>query len=266
MLQDLAAALSGSRFGPAKVTAVQHLSPHMIRITLQGELIEDFPGDCAGGHFKLIVPARDQSPHEYRAFIARGDFKAHMRTYTVRQARPQRGEIDVDVVTHGDLGRVGPWARRARPEDLIVISRCGEPKLVTAGAKRILAAADLTGFPALAAGLETLAEGVQVDAFVEIPSADDRQPLRLPAAGRVRWIVKADPHEPGAELIEAVRAAPAPDAKTSVFVAGEFTTVADLRGYFRKEIGVDKSWLYVSSYWKAGLNEPEHKLVKAAAG
>ena len=265
MLARLEQYLSGSRFGPAEIRAVDPITPHMIRVTLVSDLIKGFAADCAGGHLKLVVPMREQSPDAFEELIESGDFKSAMRTYTIRHARPEIGEIDVDIAVHGEHGRVGPWARRTRAGDIIVISNCGAPKLITDGATRILAAADMTGFPALAAGLETLEAGVRIDATVEIPSLEDRQPVHLPDGASIRWIVKADPHAPATELIAAMRSAPVPDPDTSVFVAGEFTMAADLRAYFQKELQVDKTRLYISSYWKAGLDELAHKRVKAAA-
>ncbi|MEM1151746.1 MAG: siderophore-interacting protein, partial [Pseudomonadota bacterium] len=161
--------------------------------------------------------------------------------------------------------RVGPWAQRTQPGDTIVISQCGSPKLITNGISRVLAGADLTSFPALAAGLETLPEKVQVEAFVEIPGPEDEQPADLPAGISINWIIKPDPHAPSDDLISALRNAPAPDEETSVFVAGEFSTVADLRQHFRRDLGVDKHRLYISSYWKAGLEEPDHAAAKAVS-
>ncbi|MEM9495391.1 MAG: siderophore-interacting protein [Pseudomonadota bacterium] len=265
MFARLRQLLMGGRFGPAEVRSVANVTPHMVRVTLASDLIKDFAPDCAGGHLKLVVPARDEASSDFEAMIEAGDFKSIMRTYTIRHARPEQGEIDVDIVTHGDLGRVGPWAQATAAGDAIVISRCGSPKLITENVTRVLAGADMTGFPALAAGLETLPDGVQVDAFVEILSDDDRQPVRLPAGASINWIVKPDPDAPGTELIEAMRSAAKPDERTSVFVAGEFTSVADLRAYFQKELKVDKARRYISSYWKAGLDEPAHKVEKAAA-
>lgn len=265
MLARLRQVLSGGRFGPAEVTDVKQLTPHMIRVTLMSELIGAFSPDAAGGHFKLVVPDQHESEAAFETLISGGNFKSEMRTYTIRHVRPYLNEIDVDIVTHGDLGRVGPWAQRTQPGDGIIISRCGSPKLITEGMTRILAAADMTGFPALAAGLETLGPGVQVEAFVEILSEADRQPVQLANGIDINWIVKSDPYAPSSDLIHAMRSAAPPDDKTSVFIAAEFTTAGDLRPYFRNDIGVPKDRLYVSSYWKAGLDEPAHKVAKAAA-
>lgn len=265
MFARLRQILSGGRFGPAKVTNVQNLTPHMIRVTLKSDLIKDFSPEVAGAHFKLIVPGKGETHDDFERMIEAGDFKSTMRTYTIRYVCPHVSEVDVDIVTHGDLGRVGPWAQTTEIGDDLVISQCGAPKLITEGMTRVLAAADMTGFPALAAGLETLNENVDIDVFVEILSDDDRQPVELPKGASINWIVKPDPYAPSTGLIEAARSAQAPDEKTSVFVAGEFTMVADLRGYFKREIRVPRQRLYLSSYWKAGLDEPAHIVAKAAA-
>ncbi|MEM1104762.1 MAG: siderophore-interacting protein [Pseudomonadota bacterium] len=241
------------------------LCEHMVRVTLSSDLIADFPSDCAGAHLKLVVPGKGESDGAFEAFVSKANFKTEMRTYTIRHIRRDVSEIDVDIVAHGDLGRVGPWSRRTRPGDVIVISRCGSPKLITRGINRVLAAADLAGFPALAAGLETLSADVVVDAFVEIPTVEDRPPVELAGGARLNWIVNPHSNEPSADLIAAIKAAPPPDANTSVFVAAEFATVATLRADFRGEHGVNRDRLYASSYWKAGADEPTHKIAKAAA-
>ncbi|MEM1151991.1 MAG: siderophore-interacting protein, partial [Pseudomonadota bacterium] len=205
MLKRLISTLIGTRFGTAEVRAVNHITPHMIRVTLKSDIIANFSEDCAGAHLKLVVPDKDQSDDHFADMIEEGAFKREMRTYTIRHARPSEQEIDVDIAVHGDLGRVGPWAQRTQPGDTIVISQCGSPKLITNGISRVLAGADLTSFPALAAGLETLPEEVQVEAFVEIPGPEDEQPADLPAGISINWIIKPDPHAPSDDLISALR-------------------------------------------------------------
>lgn len=260
MFEDLLEIETGIRFAPARVEAVKPLTPHMIRITLKSELIRGFSDTVAGAHFKLVVPTKDQSAEDFINYVAQQNYKSEMRTYTIRNVRPAIGELDVDIVVHGDLGRVGPWAQRTRPGDGIVISICGAPKLITESATRIVAAADLTGFPALAAGLETLDAGIDVSVYVEIPSDGDRQPLNVPDGVDVNWIVKTDPKAPADEMLQAIRGLPEPDQTTSIFVAGEFSMVADLRRYFLRELKTEKSMAYISSYWRAGLIEPDHSL------
>lgn len=264
-MEDLQRVLKTDRFCPARVEATSRLTPNMYRITLYSEIVKSFAENCPGAHLKLIVPDRLDSRSSFVELIGSGNFKKQMRTYTIRHANPQTVTIDVDIVAHGDIGRVGAWAQIARPGDTIVISICGDPKLITEGVHRIVAATDLTGFPALAAGLVTLHTIKSVQAFVEIPSEDDRQPFDAPQGVNINWIIKPDPFAPSTEMINATKALEKPDDQTSVFVAAEFSTVANLRQYFQKQLKTSKALTYISSYWKAGLNEPEHKVVKASA-
>ncbi|WP_295798323.1 SIP domain-containing protein [uncultured Microbulbifer sp.] len=52
------------------------------------------------------------------------------------------------------------------------------------------------------------------------------------------------------------------EGNPSVWCACEFTTMRHLRRYFRKEREVDAKLGYISSYWKHGLSEEQHKIVK----
>ena len=69
------------------VLSSQRLSPSMIRVTLGGEAIRDFPPGFAGGYVKLMLaPA---SAHG----------KAVIRTYTIRHQHAEA--IDLDFALHG---------------------------------------------------------------------------------------------------------------------------------------------------------------------
>ena len=74
---------------------------------------------------------------------------------------------------------------------------------------------------------------------------------------------EADSHAPSDELIDAIQSITWRDGAPSVFVAGEFSVARLFRTYFRKERPTRKDLTYVSSYWKLGLIEPEHKAFKA---
>nr|WP_272214140.1 SIP domain-containing protein [Marinicella sp. W31]MDC2876875.1 SIP domain-containing protein [Marinicella sp. W31] len=46
--------------------------------------------------------------------------------------------------------------------------------------------------------------------------------------------------------------------------AAEFETMRRLRTYLRQERGLGPDQLYISSYWKQGLGEDQHRVVKRA--
>ena len=52
------------------------------------------------------------------------------------------------------------------------------------------------------------------------------------------------------------------NGKPYVWVACEFNKMRNLRNFFQKDKKNIKNEMYISSYWKLGLDQEEHKLVK----
>ena len=52
------------------------------------------------------------------------------------------------------------------------------------------------------------------------------------------------------------------NGKPYVWVACEFNKMKSLRNFFQKNKKISKNEMYISSYWKLGLDQEEHKLVK----
>ena len=108
----------------AKVKTTEPLTPHMVRIVLQSEGLRGFPvGEFTDHYVKLQLPPPGASysapfdPAQIRESLGRDQWH-RQRTYTVRDADPEAGEITIDFVTHGS-GLAGPWARDAAAGDLI---------------------------------------------------------------------------------------------------------------------------------------------------
>ena len=252
--------MSSSNFAEAIVLSTVQLTPHMYRLTFRSEFAADFTLGAPGQYLKVLAPAPGEAGPP--AFDP-NTYKTQMRTYTLRHVRPAEQEFDIDFVVHGDEGIAGPWAKQARPGNRILISRPGTLKFSVEEADWHLFAADMAAIPAAAIELEGLPEHAVGDAFFEILSEEDRQPVRAPAGITIHWIIKADSHAPSDELIDAIQSITWRDGAPSVFVAGEFSVARLFRTYFRKERPTRKDLTYVSSYWKLGLIEPEHKAFKA---
>ena len=236
------------------VTAADRLTPNMRRLTLRGDALGDFPDDAEGAYFKLVFPGADSD-------------RPTLRTYTVARHRPEDREIDVDFMLHGDEdgvdGVASSWAARVAIGAPISLFGPGPATFVnTDGATWYLLAADMTALPALTANLSRLPADARGHVVVEILTERDRQALAVPDGVEVSWVVNPEPGADDAPLDRAVRALAWPDGRASVWAACEFGTMKRLRRYFREVRGVEKSHLYVSSYWKRGLGEEEHKLVK----
>ena len=65
-------------------------------------------------------------------------------------------------------------------------------------------------------------------------------------------------------LFYAIQQADWQRGKVAVWAACEFKTMKKIRSYLKIERGVEKSHLYISSYWKKGNTEEQHKAARKA--
>lgn len=235
-----------------EVLETRRISPSCLRITLGGAGMADFPAGSAGGYIKLmpIKPADGSKPL--------------MRTYTIRSQR--QGEIDVDFALHGEgdaaPGPATQWALAAAPGDQIAVGGPGAAKPLPEGLDFYLVAGDMTALPAIAVNLEALPCEAKGLAVVEIQSEADQQDLQAPSGVEIRWLINPEPGaRPG--LLADVLASAAPDAASSyVWAACEFSAMRHLRSLVRDEWQMPAGSFYLSSYWKHGLAEDAHKVIK----
>jgi NADPH-dependent ferric siderophore reductase len=226
------------------------LTPHMRRIVLQGDDLAAFPADQESGYVKLVLePAGDTG-------------KAMLRSYTIRRFDPDRRELTLDFVDHGDTGPASRWANHARAGDPIRARGPGEKKLADPWADWFLLAGDMSALPALAVNLEQLPDTAMGHAVIEVLSEEDCQPLVHPPGMEVQWLVNPHNEQPNTLLADAVRALPWLPGTPYPWFAGEFDAMRRVRRYFRDEMGVDKRAMYVSCYWKIGDSDEGMKRAK----
>ncbi|MEM9902453.1 MAG: siderophore-interacting protein [Pseudomonadota bacterium] len=244
-----------------RVVRRARITPNMIRVTLTGPHLASIPADCAGGHFKLFLPEAGQSEADFATQMAEGP-RPTARTYTVRHARPEVAEIDVDFVAHGDEGPASAWAEAAKTGSFCGFAGPGAPKLIDFDADWYLIAADMSALPVAAASLEALPADARGLAVFEITSAADRQEIEGPAGVEQKWFVHDDPHTQSDQQLDLIRALDWPAGSVRTMIAGETGVIRALRLLTRGERGVDRKQSYVSGYWRIGLAEDEHQKVK----
>lgn len=230
-----------------RVLGSETITPNMLRITLGDAGPDRFPRDQESAYIKLMFPETDSSP-------------ALMRTYTVRFQRDDA--FDVDFVLHEDGGPAAQWALNAKPGDEILIGGPGPKKLVDPSADWFLLAGDMTALPALSVNLEQMPADAVGDAVIEILHADDVQPLQHPPGVTLHWLVNPYPGEQPQLLADHLATLPWRDGRPSIWAACEFSGMRALRKFFREQRGVDRRALYISSYWKQGSTEDQHKVIK----
>ncbi|MEL3946086.1 siderophore-interacting protein [Streptomyces alboflavus] len=242
----------------AQVVRTEQLTPHMRRVVVGGEGLAEFTaGDCTDHYVKLLfAPAGVTYPEPFDIQRIREELPREQwpvtRTYTVRWWDPKARELALDFVIHGDEGLAGPWARSVRPGETVRMLGPGGAYAPDPTADWHLIAGDESALPAIAAALESLPEGADVRAFVEVEGPDEEQQIDTHA--EVVWLHRGE-RPVGQALVEAVRALDFPAGDVQAFVHGEAGFVKELRRVLRVEHQVPRERLSVSGYWRLGHNE-----------
>jgi NADPH-dependent ferric siderophore reductase len=209
-----------------RVSQLRRLSPSFLRVTFTGADLVDCAPNGWDQRIKLLLPLPGRGiadcptgPDWYADWRALPDEGRNpLRTYTVRAARPEARELDVDVVLHGATGPASAWAERAVVGDeLAIVAPSARFPGPTGGfewhppadASCLLVAGDETAVPAICAIVESLPGGVPARVLLEVPTSADVLPLAAPAGVEVSWLPRhvdgtATPATHGRLLIEAV--------------------------------------------------------------
>jgi NADPH-dependent ferric siderophore reductase len=245
------------------VTRVVELNPVMRRITLSAPEIRDYSLLGPDEYFGLLMPGADGRLHlpdpersNVRAAVSEmpEDEQPGLRWYTIRSIRRSEGEVDVDIVTHGDSGPGSAWATSARVGDTAGF-RSGGALYSSFDQARQLLVADETALPALLAileersrrGLPGLGEGVE--AHVEVPSSSVLDGMEVPTDVVVHLRGSA---APGTAVLVALAESPASSAGLDyAWLCGESGLATSLRRHLVQQ-GMDKRQITFSGYWKLG--------------
>lgn len=246
-----------------EVARVVDVTPRMRRVTLVGPELGAFERDG------LPMPAFDApwfDDHVKIVLASDGDVasalpvqRAHGidwppapnrqgRDYTPRRWDAAAGELDLDLVLHGD-GPAAAWARAARPgSELWFVG----PKASTVWPDDVdwaLLAGDETALPAIGRFLDERPVDVPVQVVVTIGAESARQDLALREGDTVRWVVA--PEGDRAALDEAVRELDWWPGQVYAWAASESRALLPVRRYLTRERAVPRTHVDVTGYWHA---------------
>ncbi|MEM6644430.1 MAG: siderophore-interacting protein [Bacteroidota bacterium] len=236
------------------VKATELLSPNMRRITFEGEHLKQLSTESDGAYVKLQVPSiaadRGKGPK--------------MRPYTIRKVLESRGEIFIDFALHEPAGPATAWALQAKVGDEIGMKGPGPKRFNDSNEGWYLFAADMSAIPAAIASIERLPAKSTGIAFFEIVDKKDMQEVAKPAGVSIQWIINEDPHKENDKQLSSIRALEIPE-DPNVFVAGENSTVRKIKEHLMKDAHFQTAKnVYMSSFWKVGKVEEDHKIVKVS--
>ncbi len=235
------------------VLGTEQVTPNMMRVRFGGSEIHTIPEGFEGGYIKLIFLEAPRA-HPDRPV---------MRTYSIRSYDAEKGEMAVDFALHGDTGGLATdWAPNAKVGDRMLIGGPGSVKMVDPEADWVFLAGDMTAIPALMCNIERLPATIKGYVVIEVTSEADKQELNLPEGIEVHWVVTPSPEKLEGNLVSKIKSLPWLEGCVSVWTACEFDSMRTLRSYYRNERGVGRDQIYLSSYWRAGRTEDQHKTDK----
>lgn len=240
-----------ANFRILKVTAKSAPMSGLVRVTLHVPDSAFFAE--AGIHLKMMLPASAGRPPVWPRIGAngapvwpQGDDALHARFMTIRHARPDASEIDIDIAAHGD-GLISNWAMNATEgQEIGALGPIGNVEIPNADS--YLLAADLTGLPTIARFLEDATHSFAAQIVAEAASIEAlREYLPATDAGLHHLETK----EFSNSVLETAKAHAA-DGVSYAYFAGEFQDAQDLRKYFKATLGLGKGKQLSAPYWRRG--------------
>lgn len=231
-----------------EVVRTTRVSPHLLRVTLSGPGMQDFPEGRESANCKLVI--NDESGRDVT------------RTYTIRSYRADVQEVDIDFFIHAAEGPASTWAVNASPGSKIILKGPSSPKLVSENTDWVLLAGDMSAMPAIEANLERLAPSTSGVAVLEVVNESDVRRIAKPEGVALHWVINPSPETPNDILVNAIKALELPAGEGAVWLAGESSAIKVLRRHFKEEVGIARPNLYASGYWQIGLTEDSHQQVK----
>lgn len=289
------AGVPGYRLFNVQLARKSEVSPSLLSLVFTGPDVSYMKCDSPDQRIKLLLPSLDGTPSElsndgywYDTLQAMDkDKRPILRTYTLRHVDREKEEFTVEFVSHGTEGPASTFAINAQPgATLQIVAPNAEYEQDSGGyewtppadLRHGLIIADETALPAARGILELLAklpQPPQIQAFLEVPKAEDCVDLSAFSFAEIHWLPRAAVNASYGEcLVKAVRErvwlpegfqhntiqeeaegqllwdkATSDDREFYGWVAAESTAVKLLRRYLIGERGVQPEAVNFMAYW-----------------
>ena len=225
------------------VTTTARLSPHMVRVTLGGDL-EGFVSLGFDDHVKLFFADGTRN--------ADGAPNVLGRDFTPQRFDPVAKTLQIDFVLH-DAGPATRWAVQARPGETLTVGGPRGSFIIPVGFDWHLLIGDETGLPAISRRLAELPAGARAIVLGEVDGPADELAFETRADATIVWAHR-NGAAPGANdvLAKALARLTLPSGDFHAWVACESLTAKALRRQLIAQCGANPSWLRAAGYWRRG--------------
>ncbi|WP_319529585.1 siderophore-interacting protein [uncultured Cohaesibacter sp.] len=226
------------------VSEIKRLTPHMLRIELEGDM-EDFASGAPDDHIKLFFEGSGPKPD--------------MRDYTPRAFDVPAGRLTVDFAIH-EAGPATDWAINAKVGDTLDVGGPRGSAVINPVFDWWLLIGDETALPAIGRRVEESKAGTKLIVVAAIPSEDDKQSFETEADLTCHWVTR--PLEKAAEvapMLDALKDIKLPQGKGFIWIAAEASVAKALRDYVLTTYNHPLECLKASGYWTKGLADKPQK-------
>jgi NADPH-dependent ferric siderophore reductase len=237
----------------ATVRSVRPLTPNLVEVTLAG--LDGYP--LSGGDEFVFVMVSDEGDgiagdYDMTAFREQPEGgPVRGAYYTIRRARPDRGELDLWVAVHDHPRTVASWMSAASEGAPLALWGPRRGFLPPADVRHLLMVADESGFAAVSAIVDATTADISITAVLETVDGAHHAPLPAHPGLRVEWVHRGC-DRPGTvnRLLDAVRSVvtTAPDA---AFGAAESRQISAVRKHVRTAFAISPSRVQMTGYWRA---------------
>ncbi|MGI4813268.1 MAG: siderophore-interacting protein [Janthinobacterium lividum] len=242
-----------------QVKRVQHVTPHLVRITLSGDDLEGFQSASFDDHIKVFFPVPGAAKPVMPALGPDGpvlvDAAARpvARDFTPRRYDAAAGELDIEFALHAG-GPATTWAAQAKVGQYLGIGGPRGSMIIPTGFDWHLLIGDETALPAIARRLEELPASTRVASLIEVADPSARIEFKTNAELYAQWCYRRGSTDGETGLPAALRQMFRPDGEGYVWAAGESTVIRAVRKILCDEQGIDKHRIRAASYWKRGAD------------
>lgn len=237
-----------------------YLTPHYIRIVLEGNDVSLFAAARVGDNNKIIIPQNNTPITLADLERGRGAGKGEsthplIRTYTLRKLDLENKLMTIDFVGHGENGTASKWATYAEAGDTLGVLMKIKEKALFLPADWYLLAGDHTALPVISVILESLPNDAKGKAIVEVYSADDVLELKKPENVELIWKFNPQPGEIST-LSKYFRSMSLSNVGSKfIFAAAESVVIDEIQQILRNTTGLAREQWQAYSYWKYGQSE-----------
>ena len=241
-----------------EVVSVTDVHPHLRRVVVGGDDLAAFAPSAPDTFVYVLLPppGRDEltidQTFTWEGFEQMPEADRPVGAYyTVRQWDPERRELTMLMVRHGDEGPASAWVDGAVPGLPVALWGPRTAYHPPAATDWHLLVADDTGLPAVAVILESLPAGAVAKVFAEVADVAEHQLLPSSSSFEITWLHRGDaPAGTTTLLADAVRSMPWPGGTPYVWGGGESRAMTALRKYVRGEIGLPREAVSLVAYWR----------------